>query len=68
MGALMFHDAYPKTGDVSMDESDDEQANFDIDSNASDANLSKLKEELNRLGSEKAQRDLIGATVAAQVI
>ena len=38
-----------------MDKSDSEQADFDIDSDASDADLLELKQELNKLGPEKAQ-------------
>lgn len=63
MGAFTFHDAYPETGDVLVDDSDED---FDIDSNASDADLLDLKQGLNRLGPEKAQRDLADATIAAQ--
>ena len=62
MGAFAFHEAYHETGDVSMDESDSEQVDFD----ASDADLLELKQELNKLSPEKAQRDLADATVAAQ--
>lgn len=62
MGVFAFHDAYPET----EDESDGEQADFDIDSDASDTDLLELKQELNKLGPEKAQRDLADATVAAQ--
>jgi len=39
---------------------------FEIDSDVSDADLLELKQELNKLGSEKAQRDLADATVAVQ--
>lgn len=49
-----------------MDESDSGQADFDIDSDASDADLLELKQELNILGPERAQRDVADATVAAQ--
>lgn len=66
MGAFAFHNAYPEADDLSVDESDSEQADFDIDSDASDADLRELKQELNKLGPEKAQRDLVDATVAAQ--
>lgn len=45
-------------------ESDGEQADFDIDSNVSNADLLELKQELNKSGPERAQRDLAGATVA----
>lgn len=68
MGVFAFHDAYPETADVSEDESDGEQADFDIDSDASDADLLELKQELNELGPERAQRDLADATVAAQKV
>lgn len=66
MGAFAFQNAYPETVDVLKDESDGEQADFDIDSDASDADLLELKQELNKLGPERAQRDLADATVAAQ--
>ena len=65
MGAFIFQDAYPEKGDLSVVESDDEQGNFDIDSDVSDADLLELKQELNKLGPEKAQRDLVDATIAA---
>ena len=44
MGAFAFQNAYPETVDVSVDESDGEQADFDIDSDASDADLLELKQ------------------------
>ena len=53
MGVFAFHDAYPETDDISADESDSEQ-DFDIDSGASDAELLELKQELNKLGPERA--------------
>ena len=62
MGAFPFHDAYSEAGDFSVDESDSEQADFDIHSDASDADLLEPK----KLGPEKLQRDLADATVAAQ--
>ena len=49
-----------------MDKSDSEQADFDIDSDASDTDLLELKQELNKLGPEKAQQDLADTTVTAQ--
>ncbi len=66
MCAFAFRSAYPEADDVSVDEGDGEQADFDIDSDASDADLLELKQELNKLGPEKAQRDLADATIAAQ--
>ena len=57
MGVFAFHDVYPEAGDVSEDESDGEPADFDIDSDASDADLLELKQKLNKLGPEKAQGD-----------
>ena len=66
MGIFAFHDAYSETVAVSEDESHGEQADFDIDSDASDADLLELRQELNKLGPERAQRDLPDATVAAQ--
>ena len=53
MGAFAFQKAYPETVDVLEEESDGEQADFDIDSDASDADLLELKQELNKLGPEK---------------
>lgn len=46
MGALAFDKAYPETGDASTDESHGEQADFNIDSDASDADLLGLKQKL----------------------
>ena len=54
MGAFAFYNAYPKIGDVSIDESDSEQVDFNIESDASDTDLLELKQELNKLGLEKA--------------
>ena len=54
MGVFAFHDTYLETGDISADKSDDEQTDFDIDSDASDAELLKLKQKLNKLGSKRA--------------
>ena len=66
MSAFAFHNVYTEADDFSVDESDSEQADFDIDSVASDADLLELKQELNKLGPEKAQRDLADTTIAAQ--
>lgn len=49
MGVFAFHDAYPEKGDVSEDESDGKPADFDIDSDASDADPLELKQVLNKL-------------------
>ncbi|KAL9576434.1 MAG: hypothetical protein Q9203_007748, partial [Teloschistes exilis] len=68
MCAFAFHNAYPKAGDVSMDDGDGEQTDFDIDSDASDADLLELKQELNKFGPGKTRRDLADATIAAQEI
>ena len=62
MGAFTFESVYPTPDQCSMVESDNEQEDFDIDSEVSDADLLELKQ----LGTEKAQRDLADATVAAQ--
>jgi len=59
MGAFV---AYSKTEDVLMDESDSEQVDFDIGSDAFNTDLLKLKQNLNKIGPEKAQRDLADAT------
>ena len=53
MGVFVFHNAYPEAGNVSEDKSDGEQADFNIDSDASDTDLLELKQELNKLGPEK---------------
>lgn len=53
MGAFVFHDACPEAGDFPIDESDSEQADFDIGSDASNADLLEPKQELNKLGPEK---------------
>ena len=45
---------------------DDEQGDFEIDSDVSDADLLALKQELNKLGPERAPRNLADATIAAQ--
>ena len=54
MGAFAFHDAYPEAGGCPVDESDSDQVDFDINSDASDVDLLELKQELNKLGPEKA--------------
>ena len=54
MGTFAFQNAYPETVDVLEDESDGEQADFDIDSDASDTDLLELKQELNKLSPERA--------------
>ena len=46
MDAFAPPNAYPETIDVLEDESDGEQADFDVDSDASDADLLELKQEL----------------------
>lgn len=46
--------AYPEAVDVSENESDGEQADFDIDSDSSDVDLLGLKQDLNKLSPEKA--------------
>lgn len=56
------NDAYPEAVDFSADEGDGEQAGFDIDLDASNADLL----ELNKLGPETAQQDLADVTVASQ--
>lgn len=43
MGEFAFHNAYPKVGGVSVDKSDGEKVDFDIDSDASTADLLELK-------------------------
>ena len=66
MGAFTLENAYPAPDHCSLVESDDEQADFDIDSDASDADLLELKQELNKLGPERAQRDLADVTIVVQ--
>jgi len=65
MNIFAFHDAYLEIDDFLENENDDEKTNFDIDSNASNANLLKLKQELNKLNLEKTQRDLTNVTIVA---
>ena len=45
MGSSAFHNVYTEADDFSVDESDSEQADFDIASDASDADLLELKQE-----------------------
>lgn len=66
MSVFAFQSAYSETGDCSVIESDDEQTNFNIDSDASDVNLLKLKQKLIKLKPEKTQRDLADVIIAAQ--
>ena len=66
MGIFAFQSAYSEADNCSVIESDDEQADFDIDLDASDVDLLKLKQELIKLGPEKVQRDLADATITAQ--
>ncbi|MCJ1473138.1 hypothetical protein MMC13_001789 [Lambiella insularis] len=67
MGTFAFQNAYPDPDDGSANNSDNEEVgDFEIDSDASDAELLELKQELSRLKPEKAKRDLADATVAAQ--
>ena len=54
MGAFALQNAYAETVDVLEDESDGEQADFDINSDASDADLLELKQKLNNLSPERA--------------
>ncbi|KAL8640700.1 MAG: hypothetical protein Q9228_002414, partial [Teloschistes exilis] len=61
-----IRDAYPQAADFSVDEDDGEEADLDIDSDTSDADLLELKQELEKLGTKKARRDLADATIAAQ--
>lgn len=67
---IAMGDLHPRThirNDCRLeDENDGEQADFDIDSDVSDADLLELKQELNKLGPAKAQRDLADAIIAAQ--
>ena len=62
MNDFVFHDAHLERDDYSVDKSDSEQADFDIDSDASAADL---KQELNILGPDKAQHALTYVTVAS---
>ena len=68
MSAFAFQSAYSKTVDVLKNKSDGEQADFDIDSDASDTNLLKLKQKLSKLSPERIQQNLADITVAAQKI
>ncbi|KAL9099083.1 MAG: hypothetical protein Q9163_005362 [Psora crenata] len=67
-GAFALQNLYSETVDVLEDKSDGEQADFDIDSDASNADLLELKQELYKLGPERTQRDLADTTVATQEI
>lgn len=49
MGVFAFQDAYPETVDVLENESDGDSADFDIDSDAFDADLLELNQKLNKL-------------------
>jgi len=55
MGAFVFHDKYPETYNslADVDERDREQADFGIDSDASDGDLLELKQELEKLDPER---------------
>lgn len=53
-GRLCIPYAYFEAVDISEDESDGEQADFDIDPDSSDADLLGLKQDLNKLSPEKA--------------
>lgn len=63
MGVFTFENAYT-TPDPLIENNEEEE--FDIDSNVSDADLLELKQELGKLRSEQAQRDLADATIAIQ--
>jgi hypothetical protein len=64
MGAFTLQDPHHEKGGLSAVESDDEVEDFDIDSDISDADLLEPKQELNKLGLEKAQWELADATIA----
>ncbi|KAI4260744.1 MAG: hypothetical protein LQ352_000136 [Teloschistes flavicans] len=63
-----IRDAYPQAADFSVDEDDGEEADLDIDSDTSDADLLELKQELEKLGTKKARRDLADTIITAQEI
>ena len=54
MGIFVFHNMYSETDDISMNKSDSKQVDFNIELNTFNTNLLKLKQELNKLSSEKA--------------
>ena len=54
-GSFTLEIPHPTPDAGSVVESDDEQADSDIDSDVSDAELLELKQELKKLGPEKAQ-------------
>lgn len=66
MGVFAFHNAYPEAGDVSVHKIDGKETDFDIDSDAFNTDLLQLKQELNKLGPERAQRDLADVTIVVQ--
>ena len=51
-----------------MEIDEDGEDGSNIDSDVSDTDLLELQEELKKLGSEKTQRDLAAAAIAAQEI
>ena len=57
----MFQDAYSETDDRSVAENNHGRTNLDTSSDASHTALLELKQELTKLGPEKAQRDLANA-------
>ncbi len=64
MGAFTLQDPHHEKAGLSAVESDDEVEDFDIDSDISDADLLEPKQELNKLGLEKAQWELADVTIA----
>ncbi len=64
MGAFTLQDPHHEKGGLSAVKSDDEAEDFDIDSDISDADLLEPKQELNKLGLGKAQRELADVMIA----
>ncbi len=52
MGVFVLQDAYPKIVECLVAKSNGEQTDFDIDSDASDADLLELKQGLTKSGPE----------------
>lgn len=68
MGGLVFHNAYSEAGSHSAEECEGGQSDFNTDSDALDAELLELEQELSKLGMESVKRDLTDTTIAAQEI
>ena len=61
-----MQNTYCEADNHTVIDSDNEQEDFNIELDVSDADLLVLKQELNRVRSETIQRELADATVALQ--